>query len=70
MGIIYNVAVILVLVGAVNWGLVSLFKYDLVAAITAGSGNFGNVSSISRVVYGLVGLASIYLIVQNLFFMF
>ncbi len=70
MGIIYNIAVVLVLVGAVNWGLVSLFKYDLVAAVAAGGGQFGNVNSISRVVYGLVGLASIYLIVQNLLFMF
>ncbi|MFI3210365.1 MAG: DUF378 domain-containing protein [Peptostreptococcaceae bacterium] len=69
MGIIYNVAVVLVLVGAVNWGLVSLFKFDLVAAVTAGGGQFGNVSSFSRIVYGLVGVAALYLLVQNIFFM-
>lgn len=40
MGILYNIALTLVLIGAVNWGLVSLFKFDLVAAILAGSGNF------------------------------
>ena len=39
MGILYNIALTLVLIGAVNWGLVSLFKFDLVAAILAGSGN-------------------------------
>ena len=52
MGILYNIALTLVLIGAVNWGLVSLFKFDLVAAILAGSGNFGNISTISRIIYG------------------
>ena len=70
MGILYNIALILVLIGAVNWGLVSLFKFDLVAAILSGSGNFGSVSTISRIVYGLVGLSALYLIVQYLYFMF
>nr|WP_317333092.1 DUF378 domain-containing protein [uncultured Romboutsia sp.] len=70
MGILYNIALILVLIGAINWGLVSLFKFDLVAAILAGSGNFGSVSTISRIIYGLVGLSALYLIVQYLYFMF
>lgn len=70
MGFIYSTAVILVLVGAINWGLVSLFNFDLVAATTAGGGKFGNVSSISRVIYGLVGFSALYLIIQNLLFMF
>ncbi len=69
MDIIYNIAVVLVLVGAINWGLVSLFKFDLVAAIAAGGGHFGNVSSISRVIYGLVGISALYLLTQSLFFM-
>ena len=64
------IAVILVLIGAINWGLVSLFKFDLVAAILAGSGKFGSVSSISRIIYGLVGLSALYVIVQYLFYMF
>ncbi|MDO7204498.1 DUF378 domain-containing protein [Paraclostridium bifermentans] len=48
MEIIYNICIILVLVGSLNWGLVSLFKFDLVAALFAGSGEFGNISSFSR----------------------
>lgn len=50
------IAIILVVVGAVNWGLVGLINLDLVAAI------FGKMSLISRIVYDLVGLAGIYLI--------
>ena len=67
MGILYNIALTLVLIGAVNWGLVSLFKF---AAILAGSGNFGNISTISRIIYGLVGLSALYVIIQYLFYMF
>ncbi|SCH54163.1 MULTISPECIES: DUF378 domain-containing protein [unclassified Romboutsia] len=60
MTIIYNIAVILVLIGALNWGLVSVAKLDLVAAIFAGDGKFGNISSFSRIIYGLVGLSALY----------
>lgn len=49
-------AYVLVIVGALNWGLVGFFKYDLVAKI------FGDMSSVSRVVYALVGLSGLYLI--------
>ncbi len=45
---------ILVLVGALNWGLVGFFAFDLVAAL------FGDMSTLSRVVYGLVGLSAVY----------
>lgn len=48
-------AVVLVIVGGLNWGLVGIFNFDLVATI------FGDMSGISRVVYALVGLAAIYL---------
>ncbi len=48
------VALVLVVVGAVNWGLVGLAQFDLVAAL------FGGQSAvISRVVYSLVGLAGV-----------
>ena len=60
MDSIYNIAFILVLVGALNWGLVGLIQFDLVAALLAGGGNFGNISTISRIVYGLVGLSALY----------
>ena len=65
MDIIYNICLILTLVGAINWGLVSLLKFDLVAALFAGGGEFGNISGLNRVVYGLVGLSAIYVAVAH-----
>ena len=60
MEILYDIALILVVIGAINWGLVSLFKFDLVAAILAGGGKFGNISGLSRIIYGLVCLSGLY----------
>ena len=60
MDIIYNICLTLVLIGALNWGLVAFFKFDLVAALCAGGGHFGNINSISRIVYALVGLSALY----------
>jgi uncharacterized membrane protein YuzA (DUF378 family) len=48
------VIALLLIVGGLNWGLVGFLRFDLVATI------FGPVSALSRVVYGLVGLAAIY----------
>ena len=48
-------ALVLVIVGGLNWGLVGAFNFDLVASI------FGDMSAISRTVYVLVGLSAIYL---------
>lgn len=50
------IALVLVLVGALNWGLVGFFFFDLVAAI------FGDMSAVARVVYALVGLSAVYLL--------
>jgi len=50
------IALILVIVGGLNWGLVDLFNFDLVAAI------FGAGSTLSKIVYILVGLAALYMI--------
>jgi len=52
------VAAILVVVGALNWGLVAIARFDLVAAIFGMS--FGEVSVLSAIVYGLVAVAGIY----------
>jgi uncharacterized protein len=52
------VAAVLVVVGAVNWGLVGLARFDLVATLFGLK--FGEVSAASAVVYGLVGLAGAY----------
>ena len=48
----------LVIVGGLNWGLVALAEFDLVAALTGNE--FGETSSLSRIVYGAVGLAAVY----------
>ncbi len=52
------VAAVLVVVGALNWGLVAVAHFDLVATIFGMK--FGEVSTLSAVVYGLVALAGIY----------
>ncbi len=49
----YWIALVLVIIGAVNWGLVGLFQFDLVAML------FGPASALSRLVYSLVGLAGV-----------
>lgn len=51
-------AIVLTTIGALNWGLVGLFNFDLVATI------FGHMSIVSRIVYTLVALAGLYLIVD------
>ncbi|CCY58820.1 putative uncharacterized protein [Clostridium sp. CAG:632] len=50
------IALTLTIIGAVNWGLIGFFSFDLVAFI------FGNMSWISRIIYALVGLSGLYLI--------
>jgi uncharacterized membrane protein YuzA (DUF378 family) len=57
------VAAILTIVGGLNWGLVGLFKFDLVAAVFGGM-HFGEVNVGSRIVYTLVGLSALYLASQ------
>lgn len=52
-------AATLVLVGGLNWGLVAIAEFDLVAWIFGGM-EFGETNAASRVVYGLVGLAAVY----------
>ncbi|OQA03479.1 MAG: hypothetical protein BWY68_00730 [bacterium ADurb.Bin400] len=53
-----TVAMILLIIGGINWGLVGLFGLDLVAAI------FGTFTLLTRIVYILVGLAAIYVAVD------
>ncbi|MGB7054013.1 MAG: DUF378 domain-containing protein [bacterium] len=50
------IVLVLVIVGGLNWGLVGIFGFDLVATI------FGAMSIISRIVYTLVGIAAVYMI--------
>ena len=58
-----TLAAILTIVGGLNWGLVGLFKFDLVAAVFGGM-QFGEVNLASRIVYTLVGLSAAYLASQ------
>jgi uncharacterized membrane protein YuzA (DUF378 family) len=51
------VALVLLVVGGLNWGLVGFFNFDLVATI------FGEMTVLSRIVYGIVGLSAIYVAV-------
>lgn len=51
-------AIALVVIGALNWGLIGLFNFNLVAAL------FGPLSTVSRIVYIAVGLAGLYLIID------
>ena len=53
MKTLYNIALTLVIIGALNWLLIGRFNFDLVATI------FGNMSLFSRVIYSLVGLSGI-----------
>lgn len=53
------ISLILVLVGAINWGLVGVFNFDLVAFL------FGEMTALSRIVYSLVGLSAITLIIAE-----
>ena len=56
------VALVLVVVGGLNWGLVAIARFDLVAAIFGL--DFGETNVATRIVYGLVGLAAVYEVVQ------
>ena len=58
MEMVQTIAIILAAVGALNWGLVGLFKFDLVALI-AGGLKFGDVNTLSRIIYVLVAIAGI-----------
>lgn len=60
MQTIKTVSLLLVIVGALNWLLVGLFGFDLVAAITGNS--FGLKNALSSIIYVLVGIAGVILI--------
>lgn len=53
MRILYYIALTLVIIGALNWLLIGLFQFNLVATI------FGNMSIFSRVIYTIVGIAGL-----------
>jgi uncharacterized protein len=57
------VAAVLIVVGGLNWGLVAIAKFDLVATLFGL--DFGQTNTASRIVYGLVGLAAVYQIIEQ-----
>ncbi|MCC2930524.1 DUF378 domain-containing protein [Bacillus mojavensis] len=54
MSTIQRICLVLTIIGAINWGLIGFFQFDLVAAIFGGQG-----SALSRIIYGLVGIAGL-----------
>ena len=63
MSWIQRIALILVIIGAINWGLVGFFQYDLVASIFGAGSQAG---AFARIIYALVGISGLVLI--SLFF--
>lgn len=58
MPVINKITLVLLIVGGLNWGLVGLFDFDLVAAL------FGEMSLLSRIVYTLVGASALWQLIQ------
>ena len=54
--ILDKIALVLVIIGAINWGLIGIFNFNLVDTI------FGEMSIISRIVYSLVGISGLWCI--------
>lgn len=61
MSVLDWVTLVLVIIGGLNWGLVGFFQYDLVKAI------FGDMTTLSRIVYDLVGLSALYMAIMPFF---
>lgn len=59
MGIVNVIAVILMLVGALNWGMVGFFNYNVINAIFGGM-PYTSMSGLSRIIYAVVGLAGVW----------
>lgn len=59
-GAIYWTALVLLIIGGLNWGLVGFFNFDLVTKI------FGEMTLVTRIVYDLVGLSGLYVLIAVL----
>lgn len=59
MRYLHTLTYALIIIGALNWGLVGFFRFDLVAFL------FGDMSAFSRIIYSLVGLSAITQIILN-----
>ena len=54
MKVIDKIALVLIIIGAINWGLIGFFNFNLVSAI------FGDMTIISRIIYALVGISGLW----------
>lgn len=54
MKVIDKIALVLIIIGAINWGLIGIFNFNLVEVI------FGNMTIMTRIIYGLVGLSGLW----------
>ena len=54
MKVIDKIAIVLMIIGAINWGLIGLFRFNLVEMI------FGDMTALARIVYTLVGIAGLW----------
>ncbi len=54
MKVVDKIALALIIIGAINWGLIGIFNFNLVSAI------FGEMTVITRIIYGLVGVSGIW----------
>lgn len=54
MKVIDKIALVLIIIGAINWGLIGLFRFNLVELI------FGDMTVLARIIYTLVGIAGLW----------
>ena len=54
MKIIDKIALVLIIIGAINWGLIGIFKFNLVEMI------FGDMTALARIIYALVGISGLW----------
>ncbi|HDR7713147.1 DUF378 domain-containing protein [Bacillus cereus] len=54
MSTLQRIALVFTVIGAVNWGLIGFFQFDLVAAIFGGQN-----SALARIIYGIVGISGL-----------
>ena len=60
MNIIDIIALLLVIIGSINWGLVGVFQFNLVSFL------FAKMADVQRVIYGVVGIAGIWILIWGL----
>ncbi len=64
MSVLDWIAMILLIIGGLNWGLVGVANFDLVGAIFQGTNDIGSDATIAKIVYILVGLSALYMLIM------